>query len=108
MFGWGNLDRPERAFQVLGSAFAWRGSLAGLRCAAVGVVTLILLGPTRIDPHSFELGRPEMIMLLDGSASMKLGGSTTRWQDGLQVVKSGLKTAVQSHSSQVSAYRFGH
>ena len=44
-----------------------------LRGCSLGILALILLGPTVIDEQAGEVTRPDLLYLYDGSQSMKLG-----------------------------------
>ncbi len=49
-----------------------------------------------------------MIYLLDGSQSMLLGKSTTRWDDALAFIKSAHLQADSSQTGHIQGFRFGH
>ena len=79
-----------------------------LRGCSLGILALILLGPTVIDEQAGEVTRPDLLYLYDGSQSMKLGKETTRWQESLQFVADAEKSAGPNHTSDCQSFRFGH
>ena len=85
-----------------------RWGIVGLRAASIGTVVAILLGPTIVQQFSIATKRPQMIFLFDGSASMKLGGDTTRWQDSLSFVDAATQAAGKNHATDLQSFRFGH
>lgn len=85
-----------------------RTGLLLLRVAAVGIVMLILMGPTIIDQQPGETTRPRLIYLFDGSQSMQLGGELDRWQQAIEFTRAAHEKADAAYSGDVQAFRFGH
>ncbi len=94
--GWGRSLVPRR----------W-GWLA-LRAISLGCIVLILLGPTFVNQQAGRVTRPKMVMLVDGSQSMSLGGETTRWQDGLSFLSRANRQAGIDVAGDCQWFRFGH
>ena len=100
---------------AVGVRFIWGRGLIGvhwliwpLRCVSISLVIAILLGPTRVEQTAPLISRPKMLFLFDGSSSMKLGAETSRWQDALAFVESGIEKTRDEASSDCQSYRFGH
>src|SRR5207248_3035342 len=83
---------------LLGSAnpVARRGVLWALRCAALGLVVLILVNPVRLSELSGPIQRPEIFYLLDISASMQMGNPRSRWDESLSIIREGQDLAASS------------
>jgi uncharacterized membrane protein len=79
-----------------------------LRCSSIAIVTLILLGPTWVEQSSPTLQRPKMLFLYDGSSSMKLGTTSSRWQDSLDFVNNALQSSPKDAQGDCQSFRFGH
>ena len=94
-FGWG-------ASQVRGRIGLWV-----LRAAGLGILALILLGPTMVDEQDGVVSRPIMMFLMDGSQSMELGQEQTRWDLGLNFL-SQAETLAGTDGSDCQSFRFGH
>lgn len=85
-----------------------RFGLLVLRCCTLGLITIILFGPTIVEEHSSEISRPSLLYVLDGSQSMRLGQSNTRWEASLQFIQDAEATAGPQESQFSQAFRFGH
>ncbi len=82
--------------------------LMAIRAVSLTVMVLILLGPTIVDEHAGAVMRPTMMYLYDGSQSMQLGETTTRWDESLKFTAEAQRAAGASHSGDVQSFRFGH
>lgn len=79
-----------------------------VRCCTLGLIAVILFGPTIVEEHSTEITRPSLLYVLDGSQSMQLGQASTRWEESLRFIRDA-ETAAGPRNSQFSlAFRFGH
>lgn len=90
------------------SLVGYRPGLALIRAAAIGIVLVILLGPTIVDEQAGETTRPSMVMLFDGSQSMQLGGDSNRWDEAFRFVDRAREDAGNDHGGDVQSFRFGH
>lgn len=85
-----------------------RFGLLFLRCCSLGILVVILLGPTMVDEQSSEVTRPSLLYVVDGSQSMQLGRETSRWQESLEFVQLAERSAGAEHAKFSQAFRFGH
>lgn len=79
-----------------------------LRGGALAILLIILLGPTIVDQQNGAVKRSQMIYLVDGSQSMKLGKDASRWQSGLGFVSAARRTAGEEYAGDYQSFRFGH
>ncbi len=91
------------ASQVRGRLGLWV-----LRSTSLLILAIILLGPTIVDEQVGEVVRPSMLFLFDGSQSMLLGQTETRWDESLRFVDQAQQSAGGQHSGNVQSFRFGH
>ena len=94
--GWGRSVTPRK--------WGWMV----LRMISLGGVAAILLGPTLIDQQPGEATQPAMVMLVDGSQSMSLGGQSTRWQDAVAFLRDATGRAGAGGAGHCQWFRFGH
>jgi uncharacterized membrane protein len=85
-----------------------RFGLLLLRCCTLGILAVILLGPTIVDEQPGKVSRPGLLYVLDGSQSMQLGQEESRWEQCLNFIRKAKATAGSDHSKNGTAYRFGH
>jgi hypothetical protein len=86
---------------------ARRWELAALRVTTLLVLLAILFNPIRVDESPGPIERARVVYLLDASRSMSLGGSATRWEDGLALGRESLRLIPPNRRPEPSAYRFG-
>lgn len=93
----------------------WGKSVSGLRIGmsvlrtlAVGLLLMILLGPTIVDEQPGSAARPTLTYLFDGSSSMALGQAKTRWAECVDLVDEAQTKAGPLAIGDCQAFRFGH
>lgn len=91
-----------------GSRVHGRVGLWLLRGGSLAILLAILLGPTVVDEQSGKVKRAQMIYLMDGSQSMKLGKDESRWQSGLEFVAAARRAAGDAYAGDSQHFRFGH
>ncbi|MEZ6129493.1 MAG: glutamine amidotransferase [Planctomycetaceae bacterium] len=79
-----------------------------LRCCSLGIIAVILMGPTMIDEQPGETSRPSLLYVFDGSQSMQLGRQESRWAESLRFVREGEQAAGPDNTQNRQAFRFGH
>ena len=79
-----------------------------LRLISLAVLIAILFGPTIVDEQAGETSRPKLIYLYDGSQSMQLGRTMSRWESSLSFVDQAQASAGVVGSQDVQSFRFGH
>jgi uncharacterized membrane protein len=75
------------------------------RIGALAALVAIGLNPVHISVTPAPLHRPEVHILLDSSQSMKLGSPESRWQEGLQILRTSIERA--NEHADIHAHRFG-
>lgn len=85
-----------------------RFGLLLLRCCTLGLIATILFGPTIVEEHSSEITRPALLYVLDGSQSMQLGQSKTRWEESFRFLQAAERAAGPRDAAFSQAFRFGH
>jgi len=86
---------------------ARRWGLVALRALTLSVLLAILLNPIRIDESPGPIQRARVVYLLDSSRSMALGGSSTRWEDALDMIRQVGLLIPSNQRPEFSVYRFG-
>ncbi|XZE19586.1 hypothetical protein SH449x_004911 [Pirellulaceae bacterium SH449] len=79
-----------------------------MRAICLGIVGVILLGPTHVEETPGSVQRPSILYLVDSSQSMQLGDKQSRWDEGLGFLALAQQRVGVEHLSDIQAYRFGH
>jgi uncharacterized membrane protein len=95
------------AFRYAPAAGARSGTLAALRAAAVGVLVLILLNPTRVQEEKRTGPPATAVFLLDESRSMSLEEPTSRAQAVDQLIRRSEHLLPPDRRPLIREYRFG-
>ena len=81
--------------------------LIALRALTLLTLVAILLNPIRVDESPGPIERARVVYLVDASRSMSLGGSSTRWDDALAIVRESWRQIPAKRRPEPSVYRFG-
>jgi len=95
------------AFRFAASKSARSHVLLALRAAALGVLVLILLNPTRVDRVQHTGPQPRALYLLDESRSMSLESPTSRSQAAQQLIRRADDLVPADRRPAVQTYGFG-
>ena len=95
------------AFRFAPAAGARSGALVALRAAAVGVLVLILLNPSRVQEEKRAGPPPTAVFLLDESRSMSLEAPTSRAQAVEQIIRRSEQLLPPDRRPLIQKYRFG-
>lgn len=85
-----------------------RLELVLLRGLSMGLLTVILLGPTIVDEQPGKVTRPAMMMVVDASQSMQLGRDESRWDTALKFMEDTRESLSPENSRNCPSFRFGH
>ncbi|MEZ6061081.1 MAG: glutamine amidotransferase [Planctomycetaceae bacterium] len=84
-----------------------RRVLLGLRTAVIGVLLMLLWNPVSVTETPGTVERPELFYLVDASASMQMGGESSRWSDALRMMRDADRQTAGVSGAAVSLFRFG-
>ena len=88
-------------------SIARRRTLVLLRTVVIGVLLLLLWNPVSVTETPGTIDLPELFYLLDSSASMQMGGDSSRWNDAVAMMRLADESTQQGNGAEVSLFRFG-
>jgi hypothetical protein len=95
------------AFRFAESAKARSSLLWALRTAALGVLLLILINPTRVDREKHKGPPPRALYLIDESRSMSLESPTSRSQAARDMIRRADDLVREDRRPAIQTYGFG-